>query len=82
MRNKINLMGIKDINKFVDICMKINGKIELFCPKNGYRVNAKSLLGVLATTDWEDTWIDSEKDIYFEIERWVVLGEDSGNIHN
>ncbi len=48
MKNKINLVTMTDITEFVRICEGIEGRIELFCGKNGYRVNARSILGCLA----------------------------------
>ena len=57
MRNKINLVTTSDITEFVRICEGIEGKIELFCGKNGYRVNARSMLGCLAALEFDELWV-------------------------
>lgn len=84
MRNKICLLGMKDIQEFLDIINGIEGKIEVFNPKTGHRISGRSLLGlIMATTEWSgDTWIESEKDIYSAIERFIIISDnDSANIH-
>lgn len=81
MRNKIYLLGVKDVQDFVRLCEGVDGKIELYCPKTGYRVSAKSLLGGIATLDWSEVWVESEIDIYSRIEKFIILGEDSETIH-
>lgn len=81
MRNKINLVTMTDITDFVRICESIEGRIELFCGKRGYRVNARSILGCLAALEFDEMWVDSDKDIYSQIEKWIVVGEDGNMIH-
>ena len=84
MRNKICLLGMKDIKDFLNIISDKNGKIELFNPDTGYRIAAKSLVGlIMASTEWSgNTWIDSEEDIYSDIEKYIVIADDdTANIH-
>lgn len=81
MRNKLCLLGIRDIQEFTRLCEGVEGKIELFCPNTGYRVSAKSLLGGIATLDWSEVWVESEVDIYSRIKKFIVLGEDNETIH-
>lgn len=84
MRNKICLLGMNDINDFLDIISDIKGNIEVFNPTTGHRVSARSTLGlVMASTEWKgNTWIESEKDIYNEIEKYIVIADnDAANIH-
>ena len=50
---RINLVTTSDITEFTNICQNIDGRVELFCKKNGYRVNGKSLLGCLAAMEFE-----------------------------
>lgn len=83
MVNKIRLLGMNDVQDFLFAIRNVDEKIELFNPKTGYRISAKSLLGVLmAASEWgENTWICSEKDIYSLIEKFIVIGDDSIAIH-
>lgn len=78
--NKINLIGTNDIKNFVKICENIKGKVELIHAKEGYRINAKSYLGVLlASSEWGDeVWVDSEEDIYSDIESFIEIGVGDG----
>lgn len=81
MRNKINLVTMTDITEFVRICESIEGRVELFCGKKGYRVNARSVLGCIAAIEWNELWVESDEDIYDKIEKWIVIGEDGNMIH-
>jgi hypothetical protein len=78
---RINLITTSDITEFTNICQKIDGRVELFCKKTGYRVNGKSLLGCLAAMEFEEVYVDSDKDIYNKIEKWVMNGNDGNYIH-
>jgi hypothetical protein len=78
---RINLITTSDITEFTNICQKIDGKVELFCKKTGYRVSGKSLLGCLAAMEFEEVYVDSDKDIYNKIEKWVMNGNDGNYIH-
>lgn len=85
MRNKICLLGMKDIQDFLSIIKDVDGKIEVFNPNTGYRVSGRSMLGlIIATSEWGgETWIESEVDIYDNIEKYIVISDnDAANIHN
>ena len=81
MRNRINLVTTSDITEFVRICEGIEGRIELSCGKNGYRVNARSMLGCFAALEFDELWVESDKDIYSKIEKFIVIGEDGNYVH-
>lgn len=78
---RINLVTTSDITEFTNICQKVDGRVELFCKKTGYRVNGKSLLGCLAAMEFEEVYVDSDKDIYSKIEKWIMNGDDGNYIH-
>ena len=60
------------IQNFVDI-MNTNCINAVLENKDGkYRVNACSLLGGLATLEWEEVWVVSEQNIYSLIEDFIV----------
>jgi hypothetical protein len=73
---RINIDTGAKIQKFVDIinANNVNAVLES-TGENGenYRVNARSLLGALATMDWNDVWVKSDEDIYSLIEEFVVV---------
>lgn len=69
-RTKIELVGMSDINKFVAITTKLPGVIKL-TDGESYSVNAKSLLGALASMEWESLYCESEMDIYTHISEFA-----------
>ena len=73
MRNKIRIDTIQDVNKFVSITSQLDGKITI-TDNTGLTVNAKSMLGALHAMEFEELWIESEKDIYSAIEPFIVIG--------
>ena len=71
MKAKVNLDTLKRINEFVEICSQIDCRVNLVdgC---GYCVSAKSLIGAIATTDWSQTFVECDCDIYMLIKDFVV----------
>jgi hypothetical protein len=72
MKVKINVDTMSKINAFVAICTKLGGDIRLTDGKS-YCVNARSLLGILATADWSEVYVESDEDIYQYIQEFVVI---------
>lgn len=71
MKAKIRLDKMSDINKFVDVCNALEGKIVLSDGME-YTVNARSVLGAIASLEWNELWVVSENDIYTAIMEWVI----------
>ena len=69
-RTKIELVGLSDVNQFVAITSKLPGKIKL-TDGESYSVNAKSLLGCLASMEWDQLYCESEVDIYTHISNFA-----------
>ena len=69
MRNRIRLDTLSEVESFLAITKGIDSDIELYNNKNGYRVSAKSYLGVLlASQEWGDNiYVHSNEDIYDKI---------------
>ena len=72
MRVKINIDTLSKINKFVTICSALDCPVNLV-DGQGYCVSAKSLLGAVATMDWSQVFVESERDIYSQIQEFVEL---------
>ena len=72
MKVRINIDTLSKVNKFVGICAKLGGKIDLV-DGEGYRVSAKSLIGAMATMDWNCVYVESERDIYAHIREFVEI---------
>lgn len=71
MKAKINLDTMSKINAFVGICSRLDCKISLI-DGNGYCVNAKSLIGTMATVDWSQVFVECDTDIYVYIQDFVT----------
>lgn len=72
MRNRIRIDTIKQANELAAIMGKLDGKITI-TDGQGLTVNAKSVLGALHAMEFENLWIESEKDIYMAIEPFIVV---------
>lgn len=68
---KIELTTGADIADFVNISTKSHGNVRL-TDDNGFCVNGKSLLGAMASIEWNSLYCLSDEDIYNEIERFCV----------
>lgn len=71
MKVQINIDTLSKINEFVAICAQLDCKVNLI-DGEGYRVSAKSLIGAIATMDWNNVYAECEKDIYTHIREFVV----------
>lgn len=40
---------------------------------NGLRVNAKSVMGMLYVLEFEDLWLESNKDVYMKFQDFAVI---------
>lgn len=71
MNAKVNLDTMSKINTFVTVCSRLDCKVDLI-DGNGYRVSAKSLIGAVATMDWNQVFIECEKDIYAYVQEFLA----------
>lgn len=71
MKAQVNLDTMRKINAFVHICSKLDCKVDLI-DGSGYRVSAKSLIGVMATADWSQVFVECERDIYSYIQTFLA----------
>ena len=71
MKVKINIDTLSKINAFVAVCSQLDCKVNLI-DGEGYCVSAKSLMGAVATMDWNNVYAECEKDIYTDIREFVV----------
>ena len=71
MRARINLETQSDILELVNIASKFDFKIKVK-DGSGNCVDAKSIMGMLYSLEFEETYIESEKDIYRDITKFVI----------
>ena len=68
---KIHLKTAADVFDFIRTAVKYKGDISLVNGK--HRLNAKSSLGVaLARVSWDEIYLESEEDCYFDFEKFIV----------
>ena len=70
LRNKIHLETVEDAKNFSDIASHVHGDVRIV-DAVGHCVNAKSLLGAIYSLEFEDLWVESDRDIYSKIERYI-----------
>ena len=83
MRNKLILFGQSDCMKFCTLANECEGAVELVGNGGKYRVNGKSIIScMLAASEWEDIWVETENDCYSAFEPWIeVAADDAAYIH-
>ena len=75
MKVKIRIDTYRDMVSFCQLAETIGGDIVL-TGKDGATecsVNAKSIIGVQYSMLWNEIWCISDKDIYTQIQKYVVI---------
>jgi hypothetical protein len=62
---------MSDIAEFIRITNTVNGNVKL-TDGAGFCVNGKSLLGAIATVEWNSLYCVSDADIYSKIEKFCI----------
>ena len=70
-RVKIRLDTQTDVNNFVSTVIGLPFSVTV-TDNNGLRVNAKSLLGMLYSLEFEELWCECQFDIYEIIKDFVI----------
>ena len=73
-RVPIELVGMNDVNKFVSIVTGLPGVIKLTDGEE-YTVNARSVIGALASMEWDRLYCESDTDIYTKIQKFAKEDE-------
>lgn len=75
MRVRVQLDTLSEIKDFVEICSKLpaGAKVQVVDQTTNQRVSATSLLGVISTVDWKETYVEAEEDVYDAIKRFVPV---------
>lgn len=72
MRVKIHLETAKDATEFANKMSRIDGRATII-DGEGHCVNAKSILGALYALEFNELWFESDKDLYSEIDKFIVI---------
>jgi len=71
MKTKINLETMSDALALAAITSELAGSITI-TDGNGYRVNAKSVVGAIYSLEFDSLWLESENDIYSSVKQFVA----------
>ena len=71
MRHKICLDTMNDVREFVKIVQDYDKHNIFITDGNRMRVNAKSVIGVLYSMEFDNIWIESDIDIYSKISKFI-----------
>lgn len=66
----IELVTATDCFQFVNAITDFEGDIYLTDGKT-FKLSAKSILGALASTEWTETYAESDTECYSVIQQWV-----------
>ena len=69
VKYKIELVTTSDIIEFVNAVTGVEGYVKLM-DDEGFCVNGKSLLGAMASVEWNSLYCVSENDIYSRIKKF------------
>lgn len=73
MRNKIRLDTIQDATEFANIATTfVDHKITV-TDGEGLTVNAKSVLGMVYSLEFDELYVESDIDIYHAIEKFIIM---------
>lgn len=70
MKVKIELETMKDVRDFVNIATTVPARVTV-TDGAGLTVNAKSMMGMLYSLEFEDLWCESEVDFSMKIIRFI-----------
>ena len=62
---------MRDVNEFVQIASQAKGNVHI-TDKRHFKVNGKSLLGVMYSLEFDEIWVESDEDIYSQISKFIV----------
>lgn len=80
MRNRLILLGDRDVLAFCMAASECDGDVLLTDESRRQRVSGKSIMGcMLAMTEWREIWVETEKDCYTKLEKWIETAADDGN---
>ena len=58
---------------FIFSKLPAGAKIQIVDETSNQRVNATSLLGVISTIEWKETYVESAEDIYDSIKQFIPV---------
>lgn len=64
MKFRIYLETLSDVNKFVNVASKLDGISIKLMDNSGFCVNAKSLIGAIYSLEFDEIWLEADKDVY------------------
>ena len=68
---KIRLDTLTEVNEFVSLATRIDGKIILTDGRN-FSVNARSMLGALYSLEWDELYVESEEEVYTVMQKFII----------
>lgn len=72
-RYKVELETLREVADFVATVNSVPYEVNLTDRDRKYKISGKSMIGAIATVDWNDVWADSDsEELYNLIKKWVV----------
>lgn len=71
-RVKIRLDTLKDINRFAQIAMTVQDELVVTNNTGSYKVNAKSILGLMYAIEWNDIYMVASSINYMKFRDFII----------
>ena len=73
MKYKVQLETLRDVADFVALVNSVPYEVNLTDREGKYKISGKSMIGAIATADWNDVWAESDsEELYNLIKQWVI----------
>lgn len=72
MKNRIRLDTLTDAYKFVEIASALSNTDVYITNGKGLKVSAKSILGAVYSLEFDELFVESNKDIYSHIKEFII----------
>ena len=70
---QVQLETLHDVAEFVAAINSVEYEVRLTTYDGKYVVSAKSMIGAIATMDWNDVWVISDSEELFNLARkWII----------
>lgn len=71
-RVKIRLDTLKDINRFAQIARTVQDELVVTNNTGSYKVNAKSILGLMYAIEWNDIYMVASSINYMKFRDFII----------
>lgn len=72
MKNRIRLDTLTDAYRFVELASTITNTKIYITDGKGLKVSAKSVLGAVYSMEFDELFVESDKDVYSHLKEFII----------